>query len=527
MSAWLGALLLVAGFVILCRAFGLIPGTRRVLTVARQSFAVIGDASLPDETKEKVLQAHALRLFRLFGLLFAGGLGAAALPLAGLWGADRYGVFSWDDVVATTLSWPFLSLSVLAGLVVLGWRRGRGGATAKGLAFENRYSAPERWLHEVAFASVPAQIALAGVEDRLHRDALSRISVERPVFITALPRAGTTLLLELCAGLDEFAAHTYRRMPFVLTPLLWERFSRSFRVDTQPRERAHGDGLVVTVDSPEALEEVLWLGFWAEHYEGNWIRPWEPDEAHPEFLEFFRSHIRKLILATRGDRRGGPVRYVSKNNANIARIRWLAEAFPDARFVVPFREPLQHAASLRRQHRNFLELHRTDDFARRYMAAIGHFDFGANLRPIDFAGGRGSVAPIGAADRLDFWLTYWTAAYKHVVDAAGSAAGARLLFVEFDALCAEPDAGLAGVADFLEIRNRTGFSSQSQRIHRPKPHAVSGETIAPDLLTEARNLHATLVALAAAPPARAPSTPTRHGDGRTTESTARIFSPNK
>ncbi len=31
-------------------------------------------------------------------------------------------------------------------------------------------------------------------------------------------------------------------------------------------------------------------------------------------------------------------------------------------------------------------MHARDPFARRYMEAIGHYDFGANLRPIDFDG---------------------------------------------------------------------------------------------------------------------------------------------
>lgn len=495
MTAWLGALLLVVGFAILCKLFGLLPGTRRVVSVARQSLTVLGDATLTDEAKEKALQAHALHLFRLFGLLAVGGAAALALPLAGLWGADRYGVVSWDAVLATTLSWPFLLISGGAALVVLGWRGRQGAVSNSRQSFENRYSTADQWLHQIAFSTVPAQLALADFEDRLHREAINRVAVERPVFITALPRAGTTLLLECCAGLDEFAAHTYRRMPFVLTPLLWERFSRSFRVSARPRERAHGDGMTVSMDSPEALEEVLWLGFWREHYEADRIRPWEAHEADPEFLEFFRSHIRKLILATHGEHPHGTVRYVSKNNANIARMGWLAGAFPDARFVVPFREPLQHAASLRRQHRNFLELHRSDDFARRYMAGIGHFDFGANLRPIDFANWLGPNAPAAQADGLTFWLRYWIVAYRQLLETAEAQLGDRVRMVDFDALCHAPGEALAEMADFLEIHDRERFITEARRIRPSKPHDVDAGGIESGVLTEARRVHARLVGL--------------------------------
>ncbi|HEY0946610.1 MAG TPA: sulfotransferase [Opitutaceae bacterium] len=493
--AWLGASLLVAGFAVLCKLFGLVSGTRQVVIRARQSLLVLGDATLPDEAKEKALQAHALHLFRLFGLLVVGGAAALALPLAGLWGADRYGLFSWDEVLATTLSWPFLLISAVAMAAVFGLRPRRRPAAAAREGFENRYSTTEQWLHQIAFSTVPAQLGVADLEDRLHRKAMRRVVVGRPVFITALPRAGTTLLLECCAGLDEFASHTYRQMPFVLTPLLWERFSGVFRVKSGARERAHGDGMEVSVDSPEALEEVLWLAFWRQHYGPDRIRPWEPHEANPEFLEFFDAHIRKLALVTQPTRRreGAAVRYLSKNNANIARIPWLMTAFPNAQFVVPFREPLQHAASLRRQHGNFLKLHRTDEFARLYMAGIGHFDFGANLRPIDFANWLGSDAPAAQADGLAFWLRYWTAAYGRLLEVAEGPVGECVRLMDFDALCHAPGEALGDMAAFLEIRDLENFTAEARRIRAPKPHPVDTSDVAPAVLEEARTVHARLV----------------------------------
>lgn len=53
-------------------------------------------------------------------------------------------------------------------------------------------------------------------------------------------------------------------------------------------------------------------------------------------------------------------------------------------FPFKFIENAKTAASLLRQHQNFLDLHERDKFACKYMKAIGHFDFGKNLKPIDF-----------------------------------------------------------------------------------------------------------------------------------------------
>ena len=82
------------------------------------------------------------------------------------------------------------------------------------------YSRIDRLLHRMAFSGTQIQVALADIEDQVYARNIPTGPVARPVFVTALPRAGTTLLLEAVASLPEFATHTYRHMPFVLCPLL-------------------------------------------------------------------------------------------------------------------------------------------------------------------------------------------------------------------------------------------------------------------------------------------------------------------
>src|SRR5262249_13313849 len=114
------------------------------------------------------------------------------------------------------------------------------------------YSVLDRLLHRWIFSDLELQWSLAKIEDRMYAQRLRTIDIERPVFISGVPRAGTTLLLELLAAVPKIATHTYRVMPFVLAPLLWNAFSRPFLKLSTPQERAHGDGLQVSFDSPEA-----------------------------------------------------------------------------------------------------------------------------------------------------------------------------------------------------------------------------------------------------------------------------------
>jgi hypothetical protein len=355
------------------------------------------------------------------------------------------------------------------------------------MAFENRYSALDRALHRVAFLTWPAQIALSSVEDRLFKTRLTGIEVKKPVFITALPRAGTTLLLEMLVALDEFASHCYRDMPFVLIPMLWDRFAASFRQSDVPRERAHGDGMLVNVDSPEAFEEVVWKAFWCEHYKADHIVLWN-DEEDLDFSDFLLSHVRKIIALPRNGPATPPPRYVSKNNLNIARLAVVRRRFPDAVIIVPFRHPLQHAASLLRQHCNFLKIHNQDRFACDYMAAIGHYDFGDNLRPVNFDGWLAS-AQSSDPTTISFWVEYWTAAYEHLLKQQASA---RVQFLSYEALCEQPAQGLARLADVIEIQERNAFLKQESRISAAKRDSVAVNAMEPAVLYQAETLYTEL-----------------------------------
>lgn len=347
------------------------------------------------------------------------------------------------------------------------------------MSFENRYSALDRLLHRLAFASPSIQVAVADMEDQLFAAELEGIDVQRPVFVTALPRAGTTLLLEAIESLPEFASHTYRNMPFVLCPMLWNRLSSRFQRAGEAQERAHGDGMVVSADSPEAFEEMVWKAFWKRHYQDDRIRPWEENDT--EFFDFLRNHMRKIIALSKTGR-NSTSRYLSKNNLNIARIGLLKENFPDAAVIVPFRDPLQHAASLLRQHQNFLDIHQEDSFAQRYMAGIGHYDFGQNLRPVDFGQWLDRMR-FKQQTSIGFWLEYWFETYSHVAGLAD------IHLLCYEDLCASPAETLEQLANVLQPDDRAALLQVATRIRAPKTHSVNAEPGTDELVEMSKDLY--------------------------------------
>jgi len=325
------------------------------------------------------------------------------------------------------------------------------------------YSPLDRLLHHVAFTSPKVQQALCALEDDLFASRLAAVhDGGREVFVTGLPRSGTTLLLEMLYATGEFATFTYRHMPFILAPLLWERLSRLSRRAAATRERAHGDGMDVSFDSPEAFEEVVWLSYLRERYvRPDRILPLAPDLDPGPLAKALRGTIRKLILLE-GARRAKPPRYLSKNNANIARLGLLARLFPSATILIPFRHPLAHVGSLMTQHERFLHEQTADRFSRNYMRWIGHFEFGAELRPIDFDGWIGTRQRLQGVD-TGFWLRYWTAAYRHALTHCPSNA----VFVDFDALLRGGPSELAGLAEFVGLERTDTFIGQAAKLRAP------------------------------------------------------------
>jgi hypothetical protein len=353
-------------------------------------------------------------------------------------------------------------------------------------AFEINYSPLDRLLHRIAF-SVPAlQLTASSIEESLLNQAYDSVGAAKPIFITSLPRAGTTLFLSMLNLFPEAATHIYRDMPFVMAPILWSRLSSAFLKAAESKERAHSDGMTFSYDSPEAFDEVFWRTFWPEKYSADRIDLWIPTDAKEDARCFFRQHMKKIITL-RCPGRSENARYLSKNNCNIARLDFIAKQFPDAAIVVPFRAPLRQAASLLRQHQNFTKLHQNRPFARRYMADIGHFEFGMLHRAIAFPQLETLIAGKSPAT-VDYWLAYWVAAFEYVLERAGP-----LLLVSYDRACSDP------VSVVSELCRQLGVSSGAaldQAVALFRPSTVVEETPGASdsgLVERAERIHALLL----------------------------------
>ena len=304
-------------------------------------------------------------------------------------------------------------------------------------------------------------------ETKVYRDRLDGLPIDRPVYVCGLARSGSTILLELLAEHADLASNRYRDFPFVAVPIWWNRFQdlAGLRPGT-PAERAHKDGILVTSESPEAMEEVLWTQFFSDAHDWTRTNVLDVETRNAAFEDFYRAHLRKLIWV-----RGGR-RYLCKGNYNLTRLGYIRALFPDARIVVPVRAPVGQIASLMKQHRLFCREEARDPRILDHMRRSGHFEFGLDRRPVNVGDGRAAeVAALWrAGDELRGWARYWASLHGFVADALERDPGLRraVLLLDYDAFCRSPRPSLERLYDHCELEVDAGaLDRQTARVAYP------------------------------------------------------------
>lgn len=296
-----------------------------------------------------------------------------------------------------------------------------------------------------------ASIRLGNLETRLVRDRIAGIRVERPVYIAGLARSGSTILLEFLSRHPDLSTHLYRDFPALFTPILWNWFiDHAAGARQEPQERAHKDRIKVSPESPEAFEEVLWMAFFRGAHGPGRSATLDATTANPAFEIFYRDHIRKILFL-----RGGS-RYLAKANYDITRLGYLLRLFPDARFVVPVRDPVWHVASLMKQHALFCREGRRDPRVTRHLSRAGHFEFGLD-RQVPAIGDGEVSAEIERLWRegreVAGWATLWSLVYGHLAELinADAAIGKATKVVRYEDLCGHPAEAVAGILEHCDL----------------------------------------------------------------------------
>lgn len=311
----------------------------------------------------------------------------------------------------------------------------------RGLYWQSRFFSATAWLWR----------GLGNLETAIVADEIADTEVRGPVYVCSLARAGTTIVTELLEAHPALTCHHYSDFPNPWTPY-WRNYllQRTRRAPAPPSERAHRDRILVSHDSPEAVEEVLWMAFFEDLHNPGQSNVLDGQTHNPPFERFYRDHIRKL-LAVRGAER-----YLAKGNYNLSRLAYLQRLFPEACFLIPLRAPEQHIASLVKQHRLFSRAHAIDPRVGRQLAMSGHFEFGPFRRQVHL-GDDEAAGAIEAAwnsgDEVKGWARYWATTYRFLIKLLESdrELAKRCLLFRYEDLCQHSEQVIDAILAHCEL----------------------------------------------------------------------------
>lgn len=303
---------------------------------------------------------------------------------------------------------------------------------------------------------------LADVESRAVRKELGQRVVDRPVYITGLPRSGTTILTEMLARHPDLTCHRYSDFPNVWTPYWRNYLLAKTRIQTPKQvERAHRDRIFVSQDSPEAVEEVLWMFFFPSLHDAKLSQVQDGRSRNVGFERFYTEHILKLLAVRNANR------YLAKANYNLARIRYILSLYPDAKFLIPVRSPVQQVASLVKQHALFCRSSVEDSRIPRQLAMSGHFEFGPRRTPVNF-GDRETTRTIvecwAQGREVEGWARYWADTYRYVLGQLDVFPQVRkaCLLLRYEDLCANSPQLIDSILEHCEL-SANGFETTREQ----------------------------------------------------------------
>lgn len=265
------------------------------------------------------------------------------------------------------------------------------------------------------------------LEKSLHLAKSSSIQ-PRTIFISGLARSGTTALLNHLVNFGIGHSLTYQDLPFLFMPNVAAQMGGIKKVSA-PKERAHGDKILINEESPEAIDEIFWKNQLGDKYGQNkqmvLHKPSKSDMR--EYKKFIQLHLFKAQKST----------YLTKNNNSILRIlAFMNQTIMEAHFLFAIREPFAHASSLLKQHVRFLDMHQKDAFSLTYFDSLGHHEFGMHLKSFDLKDEAlnfelNSLNPL----HLDYWLVSWLNYYQYLL----AHFSPNWILIDFNDLCCQPN----------------------------------------------------------------------------------------
>jgi len=321
--------------------------------------------------------------------------------------------------------------------------------TSKGNEFD--FPAPMYFLAKLIQDVPHLASTLHRLESSWMNSRMRNMAIKSPIYITGFARSGTTVLLEMLSQHRDIASHRYLHMVVPYAPHWFQRLADYVPIMTTPSERLHKDGLFVTRDSPEAVEETFWQEYFDNALDESLSSVLGSDISNLKFEAFYKENIKKLLLNRNASR------YLAKNNYNVTRMEYLLKLFPKTKFVIMIRNPFDHIASLAKQDGVFKEMEGKDPRLLEWTKIIGHREFGSGKVCInldDFE----TVQKIREMWRskdtyVQGWAIYWASVYEYVYQKLqeNPTLNKAVLVVKYEDMCDSPSDVIDRIVSHISV----------------------------------------------------------------------------
>ena len=269
--------------------------------------------------------------------------------------------------------------------------------------FINFISTSERYdflsilIHRIFFSFDFFNIFLFDLEKKIYLPKFKIKEKNLNVFITGLPRSGTTAFLELLYSSKQFASFQYLDMPFLLSPNLRKNFMFNYNKNFNKIERYHQDKIYINKNSPEAFDEVFFRIFDSQNYiKKNNLEIYTPQE---NVLENYKNLINLCKISKK------KIDICLKIITTLLVLKSYQNTLIMIFFIL-FRDPLDFAISSEKTHKKFLTLQSQNNFIKNYMKFLGHYEFGLERKHINF-----EFDYEYEKKPIDYWIKYWIHIY--------------------------------------------------------------------------------------------------------------------
>jgi len=292
---------------------------------------------------------------------------------------------------------------------------------------------------------------LDNLETKTLNNEIDKLSIDRPIYVTGVARAGTTIILEMLNKHPDLATHQYKHLLIPYLPHWLNQIVKKTKIFTKSQERPHMDGMMITRDSPEVVEEIFWQKFFNNVHSEKVSNIMSRKVSNPDFEKFYRTHIRKLIINQKCSR------FLTKNNYNITRLEYLLRIFPSSKFLVIIRNPVDQIASLIKQTRLFMNMVRKKPLLTEWLRMIGHHEFGYHQVCINVDNTE-LILKIRKLWRnkktfVKGWAYYWSSIYDFVANQldVNNKLKEATLIVKYDDLCETPSRVIDKILEHTEL----------------------------------------------------------------------------